>query len=77
VTVKNNMPGVIVVQVEHSDLPGLEVKVSKAELKPGETTKVIFTYKPEKPLEKPELNAAVRVPATLQVFPLTVEFTDK
>lgn len=76
VVVKNNMTGVIVVQIDHSDLPGLDVKVSQPELKPGESGKIVFTYQPPKPEDKPQLNASIRIPATLQEFPLSVVFTD-
>lgn len=76
ILVKNNLPGVVVVQVDHTDLPGMDVSINPSQVKPGESAKVTFTYHPPKPEDKPEMNASVRIQPTQQLFPLAITFTE-
>lgn len=46
IVVSSKLPGVMKLVVERPNFPGLEAKVEKDELKGGESTKLIVTYKP-------------------------------
>lgn len=79
VSLTNGLSGVVVMQVDCNDLPGLEVKVtpSSKQLKPGETGTVQFSYTaPAKVGAEPAVRARILIQPTQQNFPVVVNFKD-
>jgi hypothetical protein len=74
VIVTNAMPGSIRISVEYDQMPGLEIKPDRAEVKAGESVRIVFDYKPPTRAPKPTATARIRVDPTNQVFPVKIEF---
>ena len=74
VTITNNMPGEISLDVETPLMHGLEIVIDKKKLQSGETANVIATCSPIDKSAKPTLEAFVRVAPTGQVLPVKLVF---
>jgi len=59
VTISSQLPGVVSLQLQAPDVPGLEVKLDRTELKPGENAVLSFDFKPGE--QAPHSPLAVRV----------------
>lgn len=74
VVIENRLQGVIKLVLEAPKVPGLEARLDREELKPGEKASVTFSYKPGK--KAPERAAAtVTVQPTNQAIPVEVVWT--
>jgi hypothetical protein len=73
-TVSNNLPGQVTVEVNYPPMDGLTITVDKQVLKSGESAKVLFDCKPKTSAPKGTITANIVVQPLNQVFPITVTF---
>lgn len=74
VSVFNDMPGQVNVEVNVPPMEGLKATVDKKVLKNGETAKILFEYTPPNTNPKSTIIANVVVQPLNQVFPITLTF---
>ena len=74
VLISNDMPGVINFTLQTEELPGLKVALEKKELKAGEKTRLLLTYKPADKSPKPMRRALVVVEQTGVQIPISITF---
>ena len=74
ITVTNNLPGRVTVNVSFPPVEGLTVSVDKKTLEAGETAKVLFDSKPLNTIPKGTITANIVVQPLNQTFPVTVTF---
>ena len=74
ITVTNNLPGQVTVEVHFPPVEGLTVSVDKRILKAGESAKVLFDSKPVNSTPKGTITANIIVQPLNQIFPVTVTF---
>ena len=74
ITVTNNLPGQLTVDVNFPPVEGLTVSVDKKTLKAGESAKVVFDSKPVNSTPKGTITANIVVQPLNQTFPVTVTF---
>jgi hypothetical protein len=74
VSVSNNLPGQVTVEVNYPPIDGLTVTVDKKVLKTGESAKVLFDCKPTNSAPKGTITANIVVQPLNQIFPITVTF---
>jgi hypothetical protein len=76
VILTNTFAGKVQLGLEVEDLPGLNVRIDKLELEPGEQAKVTFDMKPQGTAKKPNREVRVRVSPTQQLIRIPVEFAN-
>ena len=74
ITVTNNLPGQVTVDVNFPPVEGLTVTVDKKTLKAGESAKVLFDSKPVNSTAKGTITANIVVQPLNRTFPVTVTF---
>lgn len=74
ITVTNNLPGQVTVDVNFPPVEGLTISVDKKTLKAGESAKVLFDSKPVNSTPKGTITANIVVQPLNQTFPVTVTF---
>lgn len=74
ITVTNNLPGQVTVDVNFPPVEGLTISVDKKTLKAGESAKVLFDSKPVNSTPKGTITANIVVQPLNQIFPVTVTF---
>ena len=73
--IKNGMPGNLTLEIpSQSQIPGLEVKLSKTTLASGETARVTFAHHSENRLPKQAQVVEVRAVEINQIYRFTVNF---
>jgi len=73
-TVTNNLPGQVTVDVSFPPIEGLTISVDKKILKAGESAKVLFDSKPMSSNPKGTITGNILVQPLNQTFPVTVTF---
>jgi len=74
VTVSNDMPGQVTVEVNFAPMEGLKITVDKKTLGNGESAKVSFDYTPPNTIPKGTIIANIVVQPLNQIFPITLTF---
>ncbi len=74
ITVTNNLPGQVTVDVSFPPVEGLTVTVDKKTLKEGESAQVLFDSKPLNSTPKGTIQAKIVVQPLNLTFPVTVTF---
>ena len=76
-SVKNNLSGIVKIELQHDPLPGFEVIIEPVQLKPGESGTVRFQYSPPALEANPRVGAKLVVQPTLQTKAISIVFEDK
>jgi len=74
VTIHNGMPGSVTLELRKPPVPGLEVKLDRAQIPAGEKAIVSFHYEPAKNVPREAVRVDVVVQPTNAMFPLRITF---
>ena len=74
VEITNKMPGVVSLRLEGSPAIGLDLRLDRAQLQPGETAKLTFKYVPPTKLAKPPVVAVLKIEPTGHEIRFNVNF---
>lgn len=76
IEVTNRMPGAVRLAAYCDRLAGLRMRLEQSELKPNETTRIVFDYKPAGQTASKELAAELTVEPTGRRMPIRVRLLD-
>jgi hypothetical protein len=76
VVVTNDMPGQLTLSIEPPSMPGLEVQAERTVLKPHESSKVTFQFKPSNKRAKEAIDVSLLVEPLRAKIPIHVVFAN-
>jgi len=74
VTFSSRLPGVVTLRLQASDVPGVEMKLDRTQLKPGESATLSFHAEPRPGVSRAAFTAVVVVVPINLAIPLHVAF---
>jgi hypothetical protein len=74
ITIQNQMPGTVKIELRHAHVPGLEVKADSTEIVSGKSAVVRFRYVPGKDAPPRSVLVEVAIEPTNAVIPLRLAF---
>lgn len=74
VTISSTLPGVVTLRLQASDIPGVEIKLDRTQLKPGESAKLSFHAEPRPGMSRLPFTAVVVVVPINLAIPIHAGF---
>lgn len=74
VTISNSLPGWVRMELRMLPVPGLEVKLDRRDVQPGQSAHVSFRFEPTDGLRRPAVTVRVEIEPTGEVIPIRVSF---